>query len=190
MNRARDMSNFTPARSNSWSSRGMSKRLELNPAMSQPSSCWASDAATCRNVGSDATSASVIWCMAVASAGMGTPGLMRRVFSSTRPSGISLTSEISTMRSRVMFVPVVSRSKNTSGRVSFSFISGAASEFAHCHRHEQHHKLRVVGLRTRTEHAGTAGVAKVYNHLVAFDSIENFHQIRGTETDSELSSAI
>ncbi|GFI66981.1 hypothetical protein IMSAG192_00505 [Muribaculaceae bacterium] len=74
-------------------------------------------------VGASATSASVMWCMAVASAGIGIPGFTRRVRSISEPSGMTFIIEISTMRSRMMLVPVVSRSKNTIGRVSTRFIS-------------------------------------------------------------------
>ena len=60
--------------------------------------------------------------MAVASAGIGIPGLIRRVRTISSPSGITLTIEISTMRSRAMSMPVVSKSKKMIGRLRLSSI--------------------------------------------------------------------
>ena len=122
MKRAEEKSKSTPALRNSWSSIGISKRFELYPATSQPVNTAANDFANWRNVGSPATSSSVIWCMAVASAGIGISGLTRRVRSIFSPFGIIFTIEISTMRSWVMFIPVVSRSKKTMGLRRFSSI--------------------------------------------------------------------
>src|SRR6185369_8202612 len=58
--------------------------------------------------------------MAVETAGIGMPGLKRRTHSLETPSGIDFTHAISMMRSARGFVPVVSVSKNTSGRSSGS----------------------------------------------------------------------
>ena len=64
-------------------------------------------------------------CTAVASAGMCISGLSRRVLVISSPSGITLIIEISTIRSRAVSTPVVSRSKKTIGRLSFNFIPAA-----------------------------------------------------------------
>ena len=81
-----------------------------------------SDRATWANVGASFTSSSVMPCTAVASAGMGMPGLSRRVRVISSPSGMILIIEISTIRSRAVSTPVVSRSKKMIGRFRFSFI--------------------------------------------------------------------
>ena len=60
---------------------------------------------------------------AVASSGMCIPGFSRRVFVISSPSGITLIIEISTIRSRAVSTPVVSRSKKMIGRLRFNFIS-------------------------------------------------------------------
>jgi hypothetical protein len=60
--------------------------------------------------------------MAEASSGICIPGLSRRVLVISSPSGMTLTIEISTMRSRAVSTPVVSRSKKMIGRLRFSFI--------------------------------------------------------------------
>ena len=54
--------------------------------------------------------------------GMCIPGLRRRVRVISSPSGMTLIIEISTMRSRAVSTPVVSRSKKTIGRLRLSFI--------------------------------------------------------------------
>ena len=61
--------------------------------------------------------------MAVDSSGICIPGLILRVLTISSPSGITLTIEISTMRSLAGSTPVVSRSKNMIGRLRFSFIA-------------------------------------------------------------------
>ena len=50
----------------------------------------------------------------------GIPGLMRRVRSISSPLGIIFMNEISTIRSVMMLMPVVSRSKNIIGRFNFN----------------------------------------------------------------------
>jgi len=96
----------------------------LKPPKSQPRMNCSSDLATCAKVGHSFTSSSVMPCTAVASSGMCIPGLRRRVFVISSPSGMTLISEISTMRSFDVSTPVVSRSKKTMGRLRLSFISG------------------------------------------------------------------
>lgn len=50
---------------------------------------------------------------------MGTVGFTRQVWVSSLPSGCTLWTQISTMRSLVTLIPVVSRSKKQMGRLSF-----------------------------------------------------------------------
>ena len=61
-------------------------------------------------------------CTAVASGGMGMHGLSRRVRVISSPSGMILIIEISTIRSRAVSIPVVSRSKKMMGRFRLSFM--------------------------------------------------------------------
>lgn len=89
----------------------------LNPARSASPMNASSSGAIRANGGASATSASTIPCTREDSGGIDTPGFTRRVIVSRRPSGCSLTSESSTMRSTAGFRPVVSRSMKTRGRV-------------------------------------------------------------------------
>src|SRR5690606_2219607 len=59
--------------------------------------------------------------MAVASAGIGHPGLMRFVYFSLLPLGLSLIQAISTILSFAVSVPVVSKSKKMMGFLRFNF---------------------------------------------------------------------
>ena len=108
------------------------KTRRINPEMPIPAEATAvhgisdedvKDEPTFMNVGSSFTSSSLMPCTAVASAGMGISGFMRRVLTCFVPSGSTFTIEISTMRSCAVSTPVVSRSKNIMGRLSFRFIS-------------------------------------------------------------------
>jgi hypothetical protein len=54
--------------------------------------------------------------------GMGMPGFIRQVLQSSVPSGATLSTQISTILSFPTCTPVVSRSKNANGLLSFKFI--------------------------------------------------------------------
>src|ERR1051326_6946100 len=77
----------------------------------------------CSKRGSLATSASVMPWIAVASAGICMPGWSRRVRFSCGPSGRNFSTLISTMRSNLGLVPVVSRSMTASGLAREMFLS-------------------------------------------------------------------
>ena len=83
-----------------------------------------SSRATSAKVGQSFTSASLMPCTAVTSAGMGIVGFRRMVFHSCEPSTCIFKRLISTIRSAVMLMPVVSRSKTTKGRVKLSKVFG------------------------------------------------------------------
>jgi class 3 adenylate cyclase len=78
--------------------------------------------ATSLNRGLSFTSLSKMPCTAEAPAGMGMVGFTLSHFSMVVPSGIALTTAISTIRSLAKSVPVVSRSTKARGRVRFRFI--------------------------------------------------------------------
>ena len=110
------------ARKNSSAKRGISNRFELYPAKSQPSIYLAIVLPTSLKVGSSLTSSSKIPCIALDSAGIGIPGLTRKVLVSSLPLGLTFTIAISTMRSFDTLRPVVSKSKNAIGFFKFKFI--------------------------------------------------------------------
>src|SRR5829696_563926 len=91
--------NGTPARLYSAASRRRSYLRMLNPHRSQPSRYLARPGAIARKVGQSATSSSVMPWTAVASGGIGTPGLTRRVRWSVWPPGASFRTLTSMTRS-------------------------------------------------------------------------------------------
>ena len=108
---------FTPARSNSLWSSGMSNRAMLNPATSLSRKTSRISPSESRNVGLSLTSSSRIPCIRVASSGMAISGLKRHSYSLRSPLGHNLITASSTIRSIPTIVPVVSKSKKANGRV-------------------------------------------------------------------------
>nr|DAR47933.1 MAG TPA: hypothetical protein [Caudoviricetes sp.] len=187
MNLRRRKSTSTPARMNSSTSIGRSKRLELNPPKSHPSMNWASERAICANEGHSFTSSSVIPWMAVASAGICMPGLMRRVLTVRSPSGLILTIEISTIRSLAVSIPVVSRSKKMIGRLRLSFIWVRSGSGVNHHRHEQHERrAALLVVVNGFENTRTSRIRELDLHGRRFDIRQDLHQERRFEPDGDL----
>ena len=122
MSRHFEKSKSTPARRNSSANNGMSKRLELKPAKSQPVNLFASSAAFSLNVGAAATSSLVMPVSSSTSCGISFSGLMKRFSLSSFPSGNTFIYDNCMMRSFTRSSPVVSKSKTIKGFVKFSNI--------------------------------------------------------------------
>ena len=90
--------------------------------MSQPSIHLARDLAIWLKVGSFLTSSSWMPWMREASSEICIVGLILRVLTSVLPSGMTLTMDISTIRSVATLRPVLSMSKKIMGFLRLSFI--------------------------------------------------------------------
>ena len=113
-------SKFRPARANSSSRHGTSKRSQLKPERSQPLKNSSTSPATSAKVGQLRTISSVMPCISVVSFGIGTPGFSSQHFAVSVPSGSTRIAASSMMRSCRALTPVDSMSNTTSGLSSWS----------------------------------------------------------------------
>src|SRR5512140_3298308 len=141
---------------NSSARTGMSNLFALYPARSHPSRKVVSFFAISLNAGEFATSLSVMPWIAVDFGGIGISGFTLVVNHSSVPFGDTLRTEISTILSVTILMPVVSRSRKAIDRLSLRSIL-----CVYHHWHQEHKKiLRFVLTPGRQEEPGSCGVGQ------------------------------